>query len=123
MRARIVVAAATVRMGIARTLMQRAGRRSEDEPGVGLLRQFTWPDLVVASIKGEIEVEGEVKLVSDLTFEEWLELPEALVISWEKLVYELNPHWLPAKSGKVRSDSGTKGTISAVASSSGTGNG
>jgi hypothetical protein len=50
-------------------------------------------------------------------------LPEALVISWEKAVYELNPHWLPTKEGKVRSDSGGSEMTSAVASSSGTGNG
>ncbi|NIO10535.1 MAG: hypothetical protein GTO40_22015, partial [Deltaproteobacteria bacterium] len=60
----------------------------------------------------EVEVEDEVKVkrpVYDLTFEEWLELPDALVISWENAVYELNPHWLP-KEGKARSGSGTSGT-------------
>lgn len=125
-KARLTVAAATVRMGIERTIMQNGARRFEDEPGVALLRRFTWPDLVASTVEGEIEIEngGAVKVrpVFDLTFEEWLELPEALVISWETAVYELNPHWLPGQEGKARSGSGRSETSSGSACSDGTNN-
>lgn len=94
--ASITVAAATVRMGIERTLMQYGARQlaQDDSPEVGLLRRMTWPDLMAATTGGEIDG----RPVIHLTFQEWLELPESLVISWEKAVYELNPHWLPPRN-------------------------
>lgn len=91
--ARLIVAAATVRMGIERTLMQHGARQlgQDDPPQVSLLRRITWPDLVAATVEGQING----RPVWDLTFDEWLDFPEPLVIAWERAVYELNPHWLP----------------------------
>jgi hypothetical protein len=96
-KARLVVAQATVRMGIERQAMQEAARRHRDEmPRVGLLRLLTWPDLVASTVDGAITVGETVRPVYDLTFDEWLDLPEALVMEWESAVYALNPHWLPS---------------------------
>ncbi len=35
------------------------------------------------------------KLVPEVTLEEFMELPEAMVLMWEEAAYELNPHWVP----------------------------
>ena len=36
---------------------------------------------------------AEQKLSTDITFEEFKQLPEQLAVSWEQYVYALNPHW------------------------------
>lgn len=33
------------------------------------------------------------KLTAELSPEEFLQLPDGLVFEWEKVVFELNPHW------------------------------
>ena len=37
------------------------------------------------------------QLPTELSLDEFLALPEALVIVWEQAVYECNPHWLPQR--------------------------
>lgn len=96
-KARLVVAQATVRMGIERQAMQEAARRHRDEtPRIGLLRLLTWSDLVASTVEGEIVIGEETRPIRDFTFDEWLELPETLAIAWENAVYAMNPHWLPS---------------------------
>lgn len=119
-RAQLEIAPATVLTGFRRGVLQRL-RDADDPNDVALLRRFTWPDLKAATTAGHIHWDqGEIN-VSDLTFEQWIELPEALVVEWENVVYEVNPHWMPVAEGNSQRRTDRRGRIlSESASSSGT---
>jgi hypothetical protein len=93
-QARVVVATATVRMGIERQALQDAAQKTQGDepPRIGLLRLLTWPDLVAATVEGVIDG----RPAYDITFDEWLDLPEPFVVQWEDAVYALNSHWMPS---------------------------
>lgn len=120
-QASLLVAKATVRMGMERQLIkQRTRQESSGDQAVDLLRFFTWPDIASATVEGEIVVNGETTPAVLLSFEEWLELPEPLAVQWERAVYDLNPHWLPNQGKKETRRTGNDGaTPSESASSSG----
>lgn len=85
----VTVRAATVRQGMERTRLRLEGRKVEQpDMGLTILRLFTYPDLVSATVSAQ-------GLPWPLTFEQFLDLPDALVGPWERAVYALNPHWLP----------------------------
>lgn len=44
------------------------------------------------------------ELAADIPFDEFLELPEALVVLWEEAALELNPHWMPRFQPKVAAE-------------------
>lgn len=68
---------------------------------------YTYPACIAATVAVEnletyTGADGEehpftngLELKADLSLEEFLELPEALVLMWEGAAYELNPHWAP----------------------------
>jgi len=85
----LTVSAATVLIGMRRTRLQVEGRSAEEtDPDRTLLRLYTYPDLVAATV----EAQG---IPWPLSFEDFLELPDRLAAQWENAVYALNPHWLP----------------------------
>ena len=98
----ILVQQATVRMG-----WQRATLTAHFE---GQLKQLpateqgdlatryivfrTIPELLAATVHIKNSKGAKKKLDKGLSLQEWLDLPEALVLNWERAVYKLNPHWV-----------------------------
>jgi len=88
--------------------------RYDEDYWIGL---FSYPALCAGTVKGVIaltpkayttvvdgqsmEVSGcsqyNLDLHNHITWEQYEDLPEELVTQWENAVFELNPHWLPAK--------------------------
>lgn len=72
-----------------------------------LVSFYTYPACIAATtaidnLKSYTDTSGkehpftsDKELLADIPFEEFLELPEALVVMWEEAAYELNPHWGP----------------------------
>ena len=84
----ITVSQATVLMGMKRTRLQIEGNEAdEQDENRRLLRILTYSDLMAATI----EAEGLPSWPLD--FEDFLTLPEKMVIEWERAVYDLNDHW------------------------------
>ena len=101
---RLVIARADIRAGMRRTRLQldadahdKGKKARRDDPDVRLLRRFTYPDLMAATV----EASG---IPWPLAFEDYLALPERLGLAWEQAVYELNPHWLPPASEEAASE-------------------
>jgi len=78
----------------------------EENPDEWLVRRFTYPDVIAATVEATIEVaiaesvDGETAwelLPSPISVAVLLELPETFVAQWEDKVYHLNPHWLPTR--------------------------
>ena len=94
----ITVAAASVLMGMQRSIAKgaafRASNEGEIDPARRVLAIVTYPDLVSAVV----DAEG---IPWPLAFEQFLELPEVLVTRWEEVTYRLNPHWLPGYDGEA----------------------
>ncbi len=87
-RIELLVGEASVLMGMRRTRLRMEGRRAEEEdPDRALLRVFSYPDMLAATKTAE-------GIPWPLGFEEFLALPEGLLVMWEEAVYELNPNWL-----------------------------
>lgn len=53
------------------------------------------PDCLGATIKIRNLDESKTQLSDEITFAEFLELPEAMIILWQEATYECNPQWLP----------------------------
>ena len=92
----ILVKEATVIAGMRRSRMRRDGTMAgEMDNDKRILLIITYPDLVCVS-------EGKKGFAHwPPSFEEFIELPEALVIEWEQIAYELNPHWQPGSHGDL----------------------
>lgn len=65
------------------------------ELGIRLLRMYTYPACVCSVDKVENLDPKKEQLSADISVEDFLELPDALVFIWEEAAYELNPHWVP----------------------------
>jgi hypothetical protein len=95
---RIVVQAATVLSGMRRAILADRVSTELDARGLGsssldvavlLVARFTYPDLLAAV------VESEGINTDDMSLDDFLNLPQALVDAWLVAVYELCPHWSP----------------------------
>lgn len=94
----LVVGETTIRLDIheATTLMgMRRGQLAaeaidEGDPLIWFARRFMYPDCL-ACTSGAIGG----KPVAELTFDEFLALPDRIVEAWLATVYEVNPHWQP----------------------------
>lgn len=49
---------------------------------------------------------GEDAISMDMTPEEFLALPDILVIQWEEVVFRLNPHWVVKRRSQAEEDLG-----------------
>lgn len=87
--ARLEIREATTLMGMRRGQLM-AEAKDERDPLVWFARRFMYPDCLACS-------EGEIggKPVSELTFDEYLALPDQITEAWLAAVYEINPHWQP----------------------------
>lgn len=85
----VVSGPATVRQGMTRArLKYDAQQAKETDFDRAILRSMVYPDLVASTI----EATG---IEWPISFDAYLELPEALGVEWEAAVYKLNPTWLP----------------------------
>lgn len=87
--AHLEVHAATTKSGMKRGQLS-ASAKDETEPLLWYARRFMYPDCL-ACTSGELNG----KPVAELTFEEYMELPDQLTEAWLAAVYEVNPHWAP----------------------------
>lgn len=95
----LTVSEADVLAGMKRTRLKYEGLSLEGEDSDRrLLRLYTFPDLIAATVAAE-------GIPWPLDFEDYLNLPDALGALWEKAVYALNPHWLPASKEEDESES------------------
>jgi len=63
-----------------------------------VLLLHTYPGCIAAT---SFENQEAKKLLdTTLTPEDFLGLPEALVLEWEKVVFELNPHWITERTSE-----------------------
>ena len=62
------------------------------------------PAFTCATVKIKNLDPEKQQLVSEMDLDVLLDLPEALVILWEKAVFECNPHWVPTPA--VEDESG-----------------
>jgi len=88
------------------------GQPEEEEPRYGedfWLRLYSYPALCAGTVVGKLvfgqpdEEKGTTPNQVDLdphkylTWEQYEDLPERLITQWENAIFELNPHWLPAR--------------------------
>ena len=79
--------------------LAQSKKRDAPEGPEGYLAQWvafrTLPDCLGATAEIRNLDKEKEQLSSEMNLEEFLALPEALVIVWEQAVYECNPHWMP----------------------------
>lgn len=91
--AKIVVQEANTLMGMRRGQLAAAAR-DESDPLLWYAREYMYPACLACS-SGEISIDGETVPLSDLTFEQYMALPDSITDAWLGMVYGENPHWLP----------------------------
>lgn len=87
--ARLEICEATTLMGMRRGQLA-AEAKDESDPLIWFARRFMYPDCLACS-------DGEIcgKPARELTFDEFLSLPDQITEAWLAAVYEVNPHWQP----------------------------
>jgi hypothetical protein len=98
----IVVRQATLRQSFVRTKMysrEKAQMKARDaEVQSDPLMMWTafraLPDCLGATVEIRNLDKEKQQLSTELSFDEFLELPDALIIMWQEAAYECNPHWV-----------------------------
>ena len=67
----------------------------EDLVKIEVLGTFTDDHILCVELKIKNKRGSKKKLRKTITLEQFLELPEALYVIWEKAAYEVNPTWAP----------------------------
>jgi hypothetical protein len=115
-QADLLLRRADVRMGMKRSrLKEGSGWREEPDPDLQILRLFTYPDLVAATVSGRISrrIQEEWQPLSwPLSFDDFLSLPEPFASAWENACYALNGHWLPKPPEEKKASTGQPATNS-----------
>jgi hypothetical protein len=92
----VIVQEATVQMGLDRIKLREEAKQDAEslfDFGLKALRMLTYPDLMAATIEF-------INLPSPFEFEDFLNIPDAMLQKWEDAVYSLNPHWLSGKDSQ-----------------------
>jgi hypothetical protein len=87
--ARLEIHPATTLMGLQRGQLAAAAQ-GESDPLVWFARRFMYPDCL-ACTRGTIDDQP----VGELSFDEFLSLPDQLSEAWLAAVYQVNAHWSP----------------------------
>lgn len=87
--ARIEIHPATTLMGMRRGQLA-AEAKNEADPLIWFARRFMYPDCLACS-SGDLVG----KPLAELTFDEFLALPDQITEAWLEAVYQVNPHWSP----------------------------
>jgi len=98
---KITLSQATGLMGIRRTVLsgQEADKPFSLSANVQeridrIYRTVTYP-ACLASVVSIDYPEKSMGLPEDMSADDFMHLPEALIVLWEKAALELNPHWVP----------------------------
>lgn len=86
---RLEIREATTLMGMRRGQLA-AEAKDDSDPLIWFARRFMYPDCLACS-------DGEIggKPARELTFDDFLALPDQITEAWLAAVYEVNPHWQP----------------------------
>jgi hypothetical protein len=87
---------ATVQMGLDRIKLREEAKQDAEslfDFGLKALRMLTYPDLRAATVEF-------ISLPSPFEFDDFLNIPDAMLQKWEDAVYSLNPHWLSGKDSQ-----------------------
>lgn len=57
----------------------------------------TLPDLYGATVEIINAKGAKLKLPEEMGIDDFMQLPEALIILWERATYGVNPHWMPRR--------------------------
>lgn len=97
----ITVRQATVLDGMRRAILEIEAATESlnlvEERYAGYLRFMTsevYPSCMASIEEIENGEDAKKKLSKDMSFSEFADLPDALFQQWQKVVYELNPHWV-----------------------------
>ncbi len=101
----LVVVQCSLERGFRRSALQAENavflKKRESEGGAIEFQEryvafHTHPECIAAT-KEIHNLDGAAMQFPDttITLEDFLKLPEALIVLWEKAVYALNPHWVP----------------------------
>lgn len=110
--AAVTVTRASVLRSMRRRRLAKSGLTYEtDDPDLRLLRWLFWPAVKAGTRGGtitfiEYDEDGKptvapalVVPISELTFDQFAELPEDLIAEWYAAVLDLNPHWSAREPG------------------------
>jgi hypothetical protein len=104
---KLTIERATALNGMRRSILQYKGieqMKDIDDEALRTLRLISYSDLVAAVTVWE----G----ISEMTFEQFIGIPDTVMQEWESAVYTVNPHWNPMgqppeeKQKKVRKSTG-----------------
>ena len=86
---------ATALIGMKRSVARASNRLSQSgELASSVLRGITYPDLTSCVVEASGFDEWPI------SYDDFAQLPEQLVMLWEAAAYDLNPHWLPEIEGE-----------------------
>ncbi len=77
-------------------LMARANHNGQYGGAESWLHLAAWPDLAVC-VSGDLTLDGQALTLDrahPLPFDTYLELPDALIVEIEDVLYRLNPQWV-----------------------------
>lgn len=99
---------ATLRIGQKRTrlLSVRGDVLGDDADEVDFWSYRMFVDIVSATSKLTNNRGGEAKVPWPLTYDQFLDLPEMMVMGWHDAVVEVNPHWVPWRQAGEPDDQG-----------------
>jgi hypothetical protein len=78
----------------------RNNKQAEAKDEISPLRWFARYWIFAACVscsEGEITQGEKVTPVSELSFDEYYALSDAITIPWLNTVFEVNPHWMPSE--------------------------
>lgn len=93
--AKITVSEANTLMGMRRGQLSAAAD-GETDPILWYAKAFMYPDCLACST-GSIVIEETLVPVKELTFEQYMALPDQVTEAWMEAVYTANPHWMPKR--------------------------
>jgi hypothetical protein len=98
-----VIGQATTAEGIRRVALQARAEASESPPSPDEEGRYRWfkqrweyPACIAGTTNiRDIDPEKPSGITLDMSFEDWLNLPDALTATWAERVVAKNPHWNP----------------------------
>jgi len=85
-----------------------AQREKEGEPVSIIYRYYALqmlPQLYGSTVEIVNAKDAKLKLPDEMDIDEFMELPEALVVLWEEAALGVNPHWLPQRDDESGEES------------------
>lgn len=116
-QASITIERASAITGVRRSiLVYRGSEAAKDEPEeLAVLRTITYPDLIapVTQASGLVQAANVHQDPIDFSkwpipFEDFIRLPDDMIVAWEAATYKVNPHWSPGAKTRAEEEEGEK---------------